>query len=221
VPSNATSVRLSYFRLIHEELSGLAGILAPDATFSTLIANTDGDVLDTLEELSSAQGDDNWRQAQVDLSKFAGKTIRLAFAAENTRGNVSSFFVDDVVLAVCTAGVAAPAPQPADANQVFIEGTVTDANTGRGIEGVQVFVLRPGLSAEDAAADDTVSDDEVIAYGVSDGEGYYRTSQAVPRGQSYSAIVVGSGYRPIIADDGIEIPRDADSPFVADAELRR
>jgi hypothetical protein len=86
---------------------------------------------------------------------------------------------------------------------------------------VQVFILRPGLSAEDAAADDTVSDDEVITYGVSDGNGYYRTNEAIPRGQRYSVIVVARGYRPILADDGIEIERDARNPVTADAELRR
>jgi Zn-dependent metalloprotease len=221
VPPNATSVQLSYYRLVHEELSGLAGILAPDATFSTVIANTDGDVVATVEELSSAQGDDAWHQAEFDLSRFAGKTIRLAFAAENTSGNVSSFFVDDVSLAACTAGVAAPAPQPASADQVFIEGTVTDANTGRGIEGAQVFIMQPGLSASDAAADDTVAGDEVITYGVTDGNGFYRSGEAIPRGQVYSAIVIASDYRPIIADDGVEIPPDADNPLVADAQMRR
>jgi hypothetical protein len=34
-------------------------------------------------------------------------------------------------------------------------------------------------------------------------------------------IVFASGYRPVIADDGMEVPADAISPFVVDATLRR
>lgn len=221
IPPNATSVRLNYYRLIHEELSSLLGILAPDAIFSTVLANTNGDVIATIETNSSTSGDDRWHQVEFDISRYAGKTVRLAFAAENSLGNVSSFFVDDVALIACTAGVAAPQPQPSGSNEVFIEGTVTNVNTGRGIEGAQVFIIRPGLSASAAAADDTVSGNEVITYGVTDGKGYYRINESVPRNQTYSVIIIANGYRPIIADDGITVAADAPNPLVVDAQMRR
>lgn len=223
LPANATSVQLSYFRLVHREVSGLLGVFADDAKFSVLIANTNGDIIATLEELSSAQGDDNWRQARADLAKLAGKTVRLVFSAENPRGNTSSFFIDDVVLAVCTSGTGPatpPTPAPAQSG-VTLQGTITNVDTGRGIEGAQVFIMKPGVSATAAAADDTLTRDEVLTSGVTDRNGLYETDDALPKGQTYSVIVFASGYRPIIADNGVEVPANATSPFVVDATLRR
>jgi hypothetical protein len=43
----------------------------------------------------------------------------------------------------------------------------------------------------------------------------------VPRNQVYSVIVIASGYRPIVADDELEIPANAENPFPVDATLRR
>ena len=223
IPANATSVQLSYYRLVHRELTGLLSLFAGDATFSALLTDGNGNVLSTLEELSSAQGDDTWRQAKIDLGKFAGKNVQLTFAAENARGNVSSFFVDDVSLAVCTRG-AGPAKPPAPApsqNGVIVEGTITNVDTGRGIAGAQVFILNPSISATDAAADDTLTRSEVLTSGVTDGNGFYQTDDPVPINQTYSVIVFASGYRPVIADEGMEVPADATSPFVVDATLRR
>ena len=222
IPANATQVQLDYYRLIHEETSGIAGLFADDARFSVLAANTQGDVISTIEEFTSAQGDDTWSQAQYDLSTLAGKTVRLAFYAENPKGNISSFFVDDVSLLACTTGGGGPsAPKTKSQDLVYLEGNVTNADTERGIEGAQVFILRPGLSATDAAADDTVSRSEVIASGVSDAQGFYRTDTPITRGQTYSAIVIARGYRPILADDGIEVPGDATNPYRVNATMRK
>lgn len=225
LPANATNVQLSYYRLLHQELSGLLGILAEDAKFSVLIANTSGDVQATVEELSSTQGDDAWKQARFNINKFAGKSIRLVFAAENPRGNISSLFVDDVSMAVCTSNATpntpAPAPAPSQATGIGIEGTISDVNTGRGIEGAEVYFMKAGLSASDAAADDSLSRDEVLTSGITDGNGYYQLDDPVPANQTYSVIVVASGYRPIIADDGVDVTSDATSPFVVDATMRR
>jgi hypothetical protein len=33
--------------------------------------------------------------------------------------------------------------------------------------------------------------------------------------------VIAPGYRPIVADDGVEVPPDATNPFPVDATLRR
>jgi hypothetical protein len=222
IPANATQAQLSYYRLIHEETSGVSGLFADDAKFSVLAATTKGDVISTLEELTSSEGDDTWSQAQYDLSQLAGKTVRLAFYAENPRGNISSFFVDDVTLASCTTGTGGPsAPKTKSSDLVYLQGYVTNSDTERGIEGAQVFIIKPGLSATDAAADDTVSRSEVIASGTTDAQGLYRTDVAVTRGQTYSAIVIARGYRPIIADDGIDVPSDATNPYEIDATMRK
>jgi hypothetical protein len=220
IPANATSVELRYARLIHLETTGLLGALAGDANFGTVFITPSGDVVATIEELTSAQGDDQWNDTSADVSRFAGKTVRLAFFAENPRGNISSMFVDDVAMIACTTGTG-PAAPPAAGNLVYLQGQITDASTGRGIEGVQFFVLQPGVTASKAAADDNITSDEVLTFGVTDRDGVFQTDGAVPKGTRYSVIVFASGYRPILADNEVAIPNDATNPYRVDAELRR
>lgn len=224
IPDNATSVELSYFRLVHEETQGGGLFGAGEATFTILIADTQGNATNQIEELSSTQGDDAWHQARFNLSSQAGKTIRLVFSAANANNNVSSMFVDDVTLASCTTGASPSgptAPQTSSQDQVYLQGTITSADTGRGIEGAQVFVMRQGISATDAAADDQLTDNEVLTSGVTDGNGVYQSDAAVPRGQTYGVIIIARGYRPIISDSELAIPNDADNPFPVDATMRR
>jgi Zn-dependent metalloprotease len=221
IPPNATSVELSYYRLVHQEIGSLFGIITPDAVFSTLIANTNGDILSTVEQIPSSQGDDTWYQAKFNLARYAGKTVRLAFSAENTLGNVSSYFVDEVALIACSADIGTNVPEPSSGDQIFLEGTITNINTNRGIEGAQIFVIRQGMTASQAAADDNISGNEVLTYGVTDAKGYYRTNEAIPRGVTYSVIVIANGYRPIIADNGVVVDANATSPMVVDAQMRR
>lgn len=220
IPANATRVQLAYFRYLHAETSGLSGLFSSDAQFGAVVADTKGNVIGAFEKLVSSQADDTWQSKQFDASQLAGKTVRLAFTSDNPRGNVSSMFVDDVSLIVCTTGNAPSAPQ-APANSVFLQGNVVDADTKRGIEGAQVFVMRPGLSATQAAADDQVTRSEIIAQAVSDGNGFYQTDVALPVGRAYSVIVIASGYRPIVADDGINLPANAENPYDVDATLRK
>jgi hypothetical protein len=84
-----------------------------------------------------------------------------------------------------------------------------------------VFIIKEGLSATQAAADDTVTRNEVIATGLSDASGLYRTDVAIPRGRTYSVIIIARGYRPIVADNGIEVPSGATNPYQVDATLRK
>jgi hypothetical protein len=221
LPANASSVKLSYYRYLHEERTGLLGAFSGEANFSTVFANADGDVVAELQVLPSTQADDQWRQEQFDISRLGGKTLRLVFAAENPRGNVSSMFVDDVSLTVCTTGSGPAAPQPTTNNTVFNAGTIDNADTGRGVEGAQVFLLKPGVSATQAVADDRITRDEVIATGTTDANGQYQSDVAVPINQTYSVVIIGRGFRPIVADDGVPIPANASNPFPVDATLRR
>ncbi len=221
IPANATSVRLTYWRLIHRETTGLAGLSAEDARFDVLVADTNGSVIGAVERLSSAQGDDTWREGGGDLSQFAGKTIRLAFRSQNPRGNISSFFVDDVAIAACTTGAGPAAPATGSQDLVFVQGRITNADTGRGVEGAQVFVLRPGVSANGAAADGRVAGDETLTRGVTDANGAYRTEAPVPRGQRYSVIIIAGGYRTTVSDGGMNVPPNAPNPYMVNATLRR
>ena len=222
LPAGATRTELTYYRLIHRETTGILGGFAGDADFAVLAADpASGDVVAELELLSSAQGDDTWRESRLDLSQFAGRTIRLVFHSENPRGNVSSFFVDDVAIAACTTGSGPAAPPTGSADLVYVRGTVEDADTGRGVEGARVIVLRPGVTASQAARDNRITADEVLTSGTADGNGVYRTEAPVPRGRSYGVIVIAGGYRSVVADDGLRLPADAENPFTVDATIRR
>ncbi|MFL5734293.1 MAG: M4 family metallopeptidase [Chloroflexia bacterium] len=221
IPANASSAKLSYYRLVHEEFTGLAGLFASDATFTVGLADNQGKQVQELESLASSQGDDKWKQAQFDLSRYAGRTMRVVFTSQNPHGNVSSFFVDDVSLQVCTTGQGPAAPSTSSSDLVYVHGLVDDADTGRGVEGAEVFFLRPGLSASSAADDNAVTDDEVAASGVTDRSGNYQTDSPLKRNQKYSVIVVASGYRPLLSDNGLNLPANATNPSRADATLRR
>jgi Zn-dependent metalloprotease len=222
IPANATNVRLDYFRLVHREKSGLLGFLSGDAQFTIALEDPRTSDLRTLEELPSSRGDDTWRPARFDLSPLAGKTVRVLFAAENPRGDISSMFVDDVALVACTTGAGPAAPPPPSEDLVYLQGRAIDADTGRGISGAQFFVLKPGLTATQAAADDSITGDEVIAVGLTDESGMYRTDRPIARGQRYSVIVVARGYRPILADNGVNVPAGASNPYgPVDGTLRR
>ncbi len=193
LPANASSVKLSYYRLVHKETTGLPGALASEAQFSVVFNTTDGDLVAEVEKLSSRQGDDKWQQKQFDVSRLGGQSLHLSFAAENPRDNVSSMFVDDVSLIACTTGNGSAAPPAAANNSVYIAGTIDNADTGRGIEGAQVFVIKPGLSATQAVADDIIMRDEVITTGTTDAKSYYQTDQAIPIGQTNNLCIVGPG----------------------------
>lgn len=221
VPANATKVTLSYFRNLHEETTGLLGVFSEPARFNALAATEQGDIIGSFEQLTSDGADDRWRQAQFDATQFAGKTLRLAFSAENPKGNVSSMFVDDVSLVACTTGNAPSAPAPSADNLVYVQGQVKDADTGRPIAGAQVFVLQPGLTAREAAADDQITRSEVLTQGVTDNDGMYRTQAAIPKGQVYSFIVYSRGYRPILADNAVNIPANASNPHPVNAVMRQ
>lgn len=220
VPANANSVKLSYYRLIHQEFAGLAGLFTSDATFTALLADSKGNEITRMESLSSTQGDDKWRQAQFDLTRYAGQTIRVVFAGENPRGNVSSMFVDDASVSACTTGQGPAAPSTSSQDQVYVQGHIVNADTGRGIAGAQLFILKPGLTAAAAAADGNVADDEVLTYGTTDGQGNYRTGAPVTRGKTYSVVIIAGGYRPVIADNGITIAPNASNPTQINVTMR-
>ncbi len=221
LPANATSITLGYARYTHEEFSGLLGVLSDDAKFSVTLTNAGGDSVETVEEMPSSTSTDSWSEQSADISAYAGKTLRLTFSSENPRGNVSSMFVDEVTLVICTTGQAPAAPPTSSSDLVYITGAITDADTHRGVGGVQFFVITPGLSASDAAADDNLSADEILTMGTTDNSGIFQTEEAVPRGQTYSVVVFARGYRPILADEKVVIPADASNPHRVDAAIRR
>lgn len=56
----------------------------------TLESHTDSD--------AQSSGDDGWIEESVDLSRFAGRTVKLAFLAKTDEALPTTFYVDDVAL---------------------------------------------------------------------------------------------------------------------------
>jgi bacillolysin/thermolysin/neutral peptidase B len=208
VPANVKNLTLSYWHYLHEEFAERGG--ETESQFSVLLANTDGDIIAELEVFSSAEANEDWAQSTISLNKYAGKVVRLAYTADMTQGNISSFFVDDVSLLGCT-GDAGPTPQPGGG--IEVSGQITDYNTGDGIEGATVFVLDPAITASEAADDGRVTRDEVFSMGVTDRSGYFTLDTPLARDTVYSAIVIADGYYAIIADEAIDT---TDWPDVVD-----
>lgn len=201
IPANAEQATLSYWRYLHEKV-GARG--AAEITFQSVLADTRGNIIAELESFSSADGDDTWRQSVLDLTAYAGKTVRLAFTANTAPGNLSSLFVDDVSLQACTGNEAPPGPTPQPPGGIAASGHVVDYGTGDGIPGATVYVLRPGISATQAAEDGVVSlRSEVFTTGVADRDGVFALADPLAYDTTYSIIVLAHGYYAVIADDAI------------------
>jgi hypothetical protein len=92
--------------------------------------------------------DDSWREAawmdqqNIDLTPWAGQTVRLAFRGTNDSSLVSSFYLDDVAFTTCSGGGGGNTPPtvtitaPADGasvsagTSVTFSGTATDTQDG-------------------------------------------------------------------------------------------
>ncbi len=234
IPANATKVTFGYARWAKQEFSGLfSSFLNTPATFQATIANPTSRARADLDTLTSDRANETWEAKEFDVSTLAGRTVRILFAAENPRGNVSSFFVDDVTVIACTSGAAgssvpppsAPAPSapsaPARAPDVYVAGAITDADTGRGVTGATVFVLKRGVTAASASADGKISDDEIQVSAITDARGVFQSRNPLPVGTDYTVIIVARGYRPVVVDGGLKIPSNASNPHPVQIQMRR
>ena len=206
--ANATSIQLSYLRQIHEETTGSVGGSASNARFSVLLATTGGEVIGAAEQLAERR-QRYLSEARGDLAQLAGQTVRLVFGSENPRNNVSSFFVDDVAVVACTTGARAGGA----ANR--LSGPRLHPGPHRRGRHRPRRVRRADLRAptdhqrQPAAADDNITSSEVLTLGVTDADGVYQTEAAIPRGQTYSVIIIARGFRPVVADGGMPVPPTA------------
>lgn len=90
---------------------------------------------------------------------------------------------------------------------VTVSGSVTDANTGRGIADIYILVLKPGIDPDQWLQ--TGSDNDVISYAQSDSRGYFSFSETFERGVDYGVIAGNNetdyfnvtGYMNISPDD--------------------
>ncbi len=107
--------------------------------------------------------------------------------------------------------------QPTDEG-VWIQGSIVDAATGRGIKGAAFVALVPGTTVADFDA--SPSEDLLYAIGQADARGYFQLDRALVRGESYSIIVGAKGYKRI-AEDDLLVEEDTESPLEVNIELQK
>ena len=100
-------------------------------------------------------------------------------------------------------------------------GAITDADTGRGVTGATVFVLKRGVTAASASADGKISDDEIQVSAITDARGVFQSRNPLPVGTDYTVIIVARGYRPVVVDGGLKIPSNASNPHPVQIQMRR
>lgn len=213
IAANQRSLTFTYWHYLEEN----ANPGAPDAFFSAVLADTDGNVIAALEEFASSEANQKWAQSTIDLSEYAGQKVRLAFTADMVRGNLSNFFVDDVSVLGCT-GAQSPVTTTGGPT-VAVTGTITDSRTGKAIEGVEFYVLT--VSVAEASKDGRLSSDEILASGTSDRRGQYRLDTKLPRGQSYNVVIIAAGYKTIAVDAAFTITANDPDTVTQDVVMQK
>jgi S1-C subfamily serine protease len=112
-------------------------------------------------------------------------------------------------------------PAPATSQGVLLTGLVTDANTGRPIQGAAIAVLRPGLSVEEWR--NLPGKEGSDAEGMTDTTGRYRTAPAMARdSRPHTVVVVADGYVPRMFENALKIePADPDLTQMETIELKK
>ncbi|MFE9425916.1 putative Ig domain-containing protein [Kitasatospora sp. NPDC006697] len=98
IPAGCTNANLSFWRYI--TTSELA--LGAADTLKVQVLDSSGTVLATLHTYSNLNADNQWDQATLSLSQFAGKTVTLRFAGTETDAyyGTTAFGLDDIALTV-------------------------------------------------------------------------------------------------------------------------
>jgi hypothetical protein len=112
-------------------------------------------------------------------------------------------------------------PIPPTDNGVVLQGRIVDADTGDGVSGAAIIILKPGVTASQwaNAAD---SDSLTQAAGVADSDGNYLTSPGIPRSQTYTVLVGAQGYQARVFEDGLEIAdKDPDVIPMDDLQIQK
>ncbi len=101
---------------------------------------------------------------------------------------------------------------------VQLQGQVKDANTGRGIQGILIVLLRPGLDPDQWLEEEETSESDIVAYVESGSDGYYQINILLERGKKYG-VIAGSKKLGYPAVTGY-ISFDANTPAVANLPLQ-
>ncbi|MCC7209429.1 MAG: carboxypeptidase regulatory-like domain-containing protein, partial [Anaerolineae bacterium] len=99
---------------------------------------------------------------------------------------------------------------------VRLEGQISDAETGEGILGATIIVLRPTFDV----ADFTWQMSEVFAMAATDLSGRFAMARPLPDDEFYSVIVIANGYLPT-STDSLEVADGRIDPITLNIALNR
>jgi len=102
---------------------------------------------------------------------------------------------------------------------VTLTGTITDANTGRGIADILVVILIPGVDTDDWLNNPT--DADVFSFTQTNAQGAFQIADELTRGQTYG-VVIGNpetGYQ--TTTGYLNIKTDSESMLKLDVELNK
>lgn len=99
---------------------------------------------------------------------------------------------------------------------VRLQGQVRDAETGEGILGASIIVLRPTFDVSDF----TWQMSEVLALAATDLSGRFVVAHPLPDDEFYSVIVIANGYLPT-STDSLEVAAGRNDPIELDIALSR
>ena len=103
IPAGVTQAELSYWWYMTTNEVAASGFGWD--FFSMEVRNTAGTVLAVMDSRNDGWRASSWMQQQnVDLTPWAGQTVRLAFRATNDSSLTTTFWVDDVNLTTCGGG---------------------------------------------------------------------------------------------------------------------
>jgi S1-C subfamily serine protease len=122
----------------------------------------------------------------------------------------------------CTVGAGTPPPPTPtppplpSSDEVEVLGTISNADTGRGVSGAVFIILKPGVSVGSFGW----TMEEVHAIAQTDQNGYYELPNPLIRGETYSMVVWAWRFTPIL-EDGVTVAEDLESPFELNITLQQ
>jgi hypothetical protein len=88
-----------------------------------------------------------------------------------------------------------------------VSGQIVDAQTGKGVRGATLVVLKPGVGVRDFAK--TRDRAQVYTSDQCDAKGRFQLPQQLMKGQSYGLMVLADGYQDIGVDRGLSLNEDS------------
>lgn len=142
IPAGATATLTFWLRITTSETT----TTAQNDKLQVQVLNTANSVLATLATYSNLNASSSYAQKSIDVSAYAGQTIRIKFTASENSSLATSFLVDDVSLAVtCPSGDTIPPTTSitAPVNGATVSGTANvtaTASDNVGVVKIEIYV---------------------------------------------------------------------------------